>query len=182
MKQRLQIARALINDPKVLFLDEPTLGLDPEVAYDIRQFIKTQVQKEKITIFLTSHYLFEIEDLANRIGIINKGKLFIVDTPKAIRKDSQIQIIAKITVDKLDSLILDKMKSIEQIDSITSQQSTTTILGRSQLIDIIIKTKNEENINQCIDLLLREHKTIYSISINEPSLEEAFLKLIREEP
>ncbi|MEM5597276.1 ABC transporter ATP-binding protein [Niallia circulans] len=84
MKQRLQIARGLINDPKYLFLDEPTLGLDAPVAKQLRGLVKNLAKQEDKGILLTSHYLEEVEELCDRIYIIEKGSIILDGTPEKI--------------------------------------------------------------------------------------------------
>ncbi len=83
-KQRLALAKSLINDPEILLLDEPTLGLDPEVSIKIRQFIKKLKQEQNITIILTTHYMKEAEELSDRIAFINNGKILTVGTLQEI--------------------------------------------------------------------------------------------------
>ena len=83
-KQRLALAKSLINEPEILLLDEPTLGLDPEVSIKIRQFIKKLKQEQKITIILTTHYMKEAEELSDRIAFINNGRILSVGTLQEI--------------------------------------------------------------------------------------------------
>jgi ABC-2 type transport system ATP-binding protein len=90
MRQRLGLARALINNPKILFLDEPTLGLDPQGQEDIQQLLK-RLNVEGVTIFLSSHHLNEISNLCSRIGIINKGKLVAEGTIDDLGKMTSLQ-------------------------------------------------------------------------------------------
>ena len=78
MKQRLQIARSLLNNPKIIFLDEPSIGLDPIGAKELRELIK-ELAKDGVTILLTTHYMPEAEELCNRIAIIKKGELLALD-------------------------------------------------------------------------------------------------------
>lgn len=85
MIQRLQIARGLINDPDVIFLDEPSIGLDPIGARELRELIKKLHQKGK-TIILTTHYMYEADELCDRIAIINKGKILALDTPEKLKE------------------------------------------------------------------------------------------------
>ncbi|MDE1770673.1 MAG: ATP-binding cassette domain-containing protein [Thaumarchaeota archaeon] len=85
MRRRLEIARGLIHNPQVLFLDEPTLGLDPSSRETMWEYIKNLVRKEKLTIILTTHYMEEADTLCNRIAIIDKGKIIALDTPKKLK-------------------------------------------------------------------------------------------------
>jgi ABC-2 type transport system ATP-binding protein len=84
MKQRLLIARALLHKPKVLFLDEPTKGLDPNVSRDIRAIV-TELADQGMTIFLTTHYMEEADQLCNRVAIIHQGHIIALDTPKRLK-------------------------------------------------------------------------------------------------
>jgi len=84
MKQRLLIARALLHEPRLLFLDEPTRGLDPNVARDIRAFI-AQLAHEGITVFLTTHYMEEADRLSRRVAILHRGRIVALDTPAALK-------------------------------------------------------------------------------------------------
>lgn len=84
LKQRLLIARALLHEPKVLFLDEPTRGLDPNVARDIRAFV-TDLARQGVTVFLTTHYMEEADRLSDRVAILHKGKIVALDTPARLK-------------------------------------------------------------------------------------------------
>lgn len=86
MKQRLLIARALLHEPKVLFLDEPTKGLDPNVARDIRAIV-TGLAKQGMTIFLTTHYMEEADQLSDRVAIIDQGHIVAMDTPERLKAE-----------------------------------------------------------------------------------------------
>ncbi|MGC8775822.1 MAG: ATP-binding cassette domain-containing protein [Minisyncoccia bacterium] len=86
MKRRLEIARGLLHHPKILFLDEPTLGLDPQTRNHIWSYIKDLNLKESITVFFTTHYIEEAEKIANKIAIIDKGKIIALDSPENIKK------------------------------------------------------------------------------------------------
>jgi len=84
MKRRLEIARGLLHHPKILFLDEPTLGLDPQTRNHIWSYIKDLNIKEEITVFFTTHYIEEAEKVANKVAIIDKGQIIVLDSPQNI--------------------------------------------------------------------------------------------------
>lgn len=86
MKQRILIARALLHKPKVLFLDEPTRGLDPNVARDIRSIV-TELANQGMTVFLTTHYMEEADQLSNRVAIIDQGRIVALDTPDRLKEE-----------------------------------------------------------------------------------------------
>lgn len=88
MKRRLEIARGLIHHPKILFLDEPTLGLDPQTRNHIWNYIKNLNQEENITVFFTTHYIEEAERAANRVAIIDRGKIIRQGTPEELMRDT----------------------------------------------------------------------------------------------
>jgi len=89
MKRRLEIARGLLHHPKILFLDEPTLGLDPQTRNHIWNYIQNLNQKENITVFFTTHYMDEADRIANRITIIDRGKIIVQGTPAELKSNSQ---------------------------------------------------------------------------------------------
>jgi ABC-2 type transport system ATP-binding protein len=85
MRRRLEIARGLLHKPKVMFLDEPTLGLDPASRETMWRYIQRLVKEERMTVILTTHYMEEADILCNRIGIIDKGRIVALDTPKGLK-------------------------------------------------------------------------------------------------
>jgi ABC-2 type transport system ATP-binding protein len=93
MKRRLEIARGLLHTPKVLFLDEPTIGLDPQTRNHIWNYIKELNRTEKVTIFFTTHHMEEVERYGNRIAIIDHGKIIAIGTPDEIRKEGKSETI-----------------------------------------------------------------------------------------
>ena len=89
MKRRLEIARGLLHHPKILFLDEPTLGLDPQTRNHMWKYIKELNKKEKMTVFFTTHYMQEAEDMASFVSIIDRGKIVQGGTPNEIKKNTK---------------------------------------------------------------------------------------------
>lgn len=111
MRRRLEIARGLLHKPKVMFLDEPTLGLDPSSREVMWKYIKKLVQEEKITIILTTHYMEEADSLCSRIGIIDKGQIIALDTPAKLKESIGGELIT-LKFDILDQLLLNNIKLV----------------------------------------------------------------------
>ncbi len=114
MKQRLQIARGLINDPKYIFLDEPTLGLDAPIAKHLRQYVKKMAREQGKAILLTSHYMQEVEELCDEVLIIDKGKLIAHDSPENLARSIFKQHHLRVTIQKVSDDILSKLRLMLQ--------------------------------------------------------------------
>ena len=173
MKRRLEIARGLMHHPKILFLDEPTLGLDPQTRRSIWDYIKDLNEKEKITIFLTTHYMEEADFLCNRVAIIDHGKILVIDEPSKLKSLLGNDII---TISCSNSeLCFDSLKKEKWVESIKTVNS-----------NIIIGTKEVEKKLPVIVKMAENHNVeIKAIDIRKPTLEDVFLhytgRKIREE-
>ncbi|MFC2066311.1 ATP-binding cassette domain-containing protein [Chloroflexota bacterium] len=168
MKRRLELARGLLHYPKVLFLDEPTLGLDPQTRNRIWEYILELRRREGTTIFLTTHYMDEAEK-ADRIAIIDHGKLVVMDTPEKLKNMVSKDIVSV----KTD----DNDKAAEEIR--IRYQSEARHDGDGLTFEV-------SNGEKFLPTFIREFGTrIISISLRRPTLEDVFLKLtgreIREE-
>jgi len=168
MKRRLELARGLLHYPKVLFLDEPTLGLDPQTRTRIWEYILELQRLEGTTVFLTTHYMDEAEK-AGRIAIIDYGKLIVTDTPEGLKKLVGKDIISV----KTD----DNTRAAEEIRLRYQTEARQDSDGLS------FEVANGE---EFLPAFIREFGTkILSISLRRPSLDDVFLKLtgreIREE-
>lgn len=115
MKRRLEIARGLLHHPKVLFLDEPTLGLDPQTTNHIWTYIKELNKKENITIFFTTHYMAEAERVAERIAIIDHGKIVIIGTLEELKSKTKTNSLEDAFLALTGKKLRDEETSIEQI-------------------------------------------------------------------
>ena len=168
MKRRLELARGLLHHPKVLFLDEPTLGLDPQTRSHMWEYILELRQREGTTIFLTTHYMDEA-DKADRIAIIDHGELVAIDTPERLKK-----IVGKDIVSvKTD----DNDRAAEEI------RLRYQIEARRDSDGITFEVANGE---EFLPGFIKEFGTkILGVSLHRPSLDDVFLKLtgreIREE-
>jgi ABC-2 type transport system ATP-binding protein len=117
MRRRLEIARGLLHKPKVMFLDEPTLGLDPASRESMWKYVQRLVKEEKVTIILTTHYMEEADVLCDRIGIIDKGRIVALDTPAALKAGLGGDIIRIKTKDGIDKVRqFDFVHKVEQSD------------------------------------------------------------------
>ena len=164
MKRRLELARGLLHYPKVLFLDEPTLGLDPQTRRRIWDYILELRQREGTTIFLTTHYMDEAEK-ADRIAIIDHGKLIVIDTPEKL-KDAVGKDIISVKTD-------DDEKATEEISL------RYRIQARHDSDGVTFEVESGE---EFIPTFIKEFGTrIRSVSLRHPTLDDVFLKLTGRE-
>ena len=163
MKRRLEIARGLMHFPNVLFLDEPTLGLDAQTRRAIWEYIKKMNKEEKTTIFLTTHYMDEADFLCDRVGIINKGKILVIDTTSNLKNSIGNDIIT-LSCTNMKKLI-DKLEKEEWIKKIKKHESFVTIGVE----------KGEEKIPTIIEIAQKLNIKIKSINLRKPTLDDVFL-------
>ncbi|MDF2533226.1 MAG: daunorubicin transporter ATP-binding protein [Clostridia bacterium] len=171
MKQRLQIARGLINDPKYLFMDEPTLGLDAPIARDLRKFTKSLAREEGKGILLTSHYITEIEELCDYVYIINQGLKVMEGTPREIAS-----IVANCTNKyriKINSFS-EKFKG--QFETFLNTVQSEYQLEESEGSYEIDVTSHRDIQSELISILSQQTKII-SFAAMEPKLEDAIITL-----
>jgi ABC-2 type transport system ATP-binding protein len=203
MRRRLEIARGLIHKPKVIFLDEPTLGLDPNSRKSMWDYIKKLVKEEKITIILTTHYMEEADTLCDRIGFINKGKIIAIDTPQ------QLKLMVKSNnnyYDNTDKYIGDIIKLYFKVTNNNrdpKSNNSSHILTKN--IEILksfkfvkkVEQKGSENkklvlilyvddINHNLPIILKSIDNVESIEFSQPTLDDVFYTFtqgkIAEEP
>ncbi len=161
MKQRLGIALSLLNDPKLLILDEPTNGLDPNGIIEIRQLIRKLVEEQGKTVFISSHLLSEIEKMATHIGIINRGKLLFQGTIEELHNISKKQLEIQ-----TDDLIRSKAL-------LSKNGYQAEILSEMILIPYISENQSAE-INS---LLVKHDHKVYHMSMSKQNLEKLFLSI-----
>ncbi len=166
-KQKIAIARALIHDPKVLFLDEPTANLDPEAAKTVRDFI-LELKKEKRTIFLNTHNLEEAEKLCDRIAIL-KTRLVAVDSPKNLERS----LYSRKTVVHLENLNAEVLAAAKQLGKVKSVRASDNKL----ILDI---DNPEEDNPEVVRAIVEAGGRIRYVTELRSTLEDVYLKLIRE--
>lgn len=169
MKQKLSIARALIHNPPILLIDEPTIGLDPYFARFIRNFIKEELNKKlKKTILLTTHYMEEADELCDRVAFMSNGKIVQIGTSEVLKK-----ILKKDNILELKFLGDIEVNELSDLKGI----SNFNLSKKDGLTYLRINTENpEEILNSVIDKVKRNAK-ILSIEFSEPTLEDVFVYL-----
>lgn len=173
MKQRINVIRALIPDPKILFMDEPTLGLDPQTTFSIRD-ITREINESGMTVILTTHAMTEAEALSDRVAIIDRGKIAALDTPQNL-KNMISGSDATIFGTKITNLTSDLTQKIDALDCVTA-------LAQQDHQNLKISAKGPDALNQIIDTIRLEGGNIASItSNNESTLEDVFLAVTGKE-
>jgi ABC-2 type transport system ATP-binding protein len=172
MKQRLHIARGLIHDPELLFLDEPTIGLDPLAARDLREVIRGLNQAGK-TIFLTSHYMFEVDALCNRVAVMSRGKILIQDTPSALKRLVANLEVVEIECFGIPAVLIEKIRSHPCVEAVNVER-----LDQSQLLQIQAPA-GAELVKEFLGIL--EGVQVRKVVTRQPTLEDAYVKLVGEE-
>ncbi len=174
-KQRVSLAGALVSNPKLLILDEPTVGLDPKQITQIRELIKSLGKKH--TIILSSHILSEVSQICQKVIIINQGKIIAIDTPQnlenKVKQENQIKLIIEDKQDKIHE-IAKNIKGIKQINFIQDNEDGTKeyTIRSEQNIDI-----RKELFAKCA----KEEITIFELKKTEATLEDAFMELIQKQ-
>lgn len=157
MRRRLEIGRGLMHHPKVLFLDEPTLGLDPQTRERIWQYIKVLARKEKITIIITTHYMDEADKLCDRVGIIDHGKIVALSSPEKLKKELGGDII-RLKADNLDTSVLKSLPYVKNVE-LCEDVVCLTVDDASGHLQEVLKTAGK----------------VKSVEVRSPTLEDVFL-------
>jgi ABC-2 type transport system ATP-binding protein len=171
-KQRVSMAGALVGNPDVLILDEPTVGLDPKQILDIRNLIKELGKKH--TVIISSHILSEVSQICERVVIINKGKIVAVDTPENLEEKTREQNIIYVTVeDKEEKMntLKEEMREIKEIELVKDNGDGTKQYK-------ILSDEKVDLRKTLFEVLPKKEITIFELKKEEVSLEDAFMKLI----
>ncbi len=169
MKQRLHLARGLINDPQLIFMDEPTIGLDPEIAKETRTMIKELIEKGK-TVLLTTHYMFEADELCKRVAIIRNGEIVALDTPSGLKKYVMDTSVVEVEGFGITEKEVAKFKEVSEVLAVSAELSENKQVLKLQT------AKGSEIISEVQEIL--KNSRIYDLKIKEPTLEDAYLRLV----
>ncbi len=175
MKQRLHLIRGLVHDPPILLLDEPTLGLDPNSAVVIRDFIKEKLQKEQgKTILLTTHYMEEADQLCDQIAVIDHGKIIANGTPNELKASIRKIDVLRIDATNVPANLVSELKPIQGVEEVKAE----VIDPAAGLTEILVHTNNaEETLPQLTETMVKLGVRVRLIEQSKPSLEDVFISL-----
>lgn len=173
MRQRMNVIRGLLNMPKVLFLDEPTLGLDPQSSVEVREFVKKINRENKTTIILTTHMMVEADMICDRIGIIDHGKIVALDTSTNLKKlvSGADTTILRLEIVNLTTNMITSIQSLKCVNSVSQDNST----------HIKVHVNGNEAFDTIIDTIRAEKGKINSVENLQPTLEDVFLHITGRE-
>jgi ABC-2 type transport system ATP-binding protein len=169
MRQRLHIARGLLHDPAVLFLDEPTIGLDPVGARELRETVSALRDSGK-TILLTTHYMYEADELCGRVAVINGGRILAQGTPASLKAAIADRTTIEVQAKGLDDAVLARIKELPGVTSVVLEEGeeSQTLLVQSRL--------GAELVQPLVGLL--DQVSVTAVSAREPTLEDAYVALV----
>jgi ABC-2 type transport system ATP-binding protein len=171
MKQRLHIARALLHDPQVLFLDEPTMGLDPVGARELRHAIRNLLAEEK-TILLTTHYMFEADALCHRVAVINQGKLVALDAPAELKRHVQDLSVVEVGVFGIPRQAVERIRALDGVGIVSVENRDQKQVLRVQSND------GAATVAPVVSTLEEMGLRVGNVAVREPTLEDAYVRLV----
>ena len=172
MKQRLHVARGLLHDPEVLFLDEPTIGLDPVGARELRSTIAALTAAGK-TILLTTHYMFEADALCDRIAVISKGNIVAEGTPDDLKRGVEQSSVVEVEVYGVGETTIERVRGLEGVVAVSVEE-------REQAQVLVVQTRADAEPTSAI-LGHLDGGQVGRISRREPTLEDAYVALVTDE-
>jgi ABC-2 type transport system ATP-binding protein len=172
MRQRIAISKALLARPPILLLDEPTLGLDPQAARNLRELI-LDLQKEGHTILLTTHYMEEADQLSDRIGIIDQGKIIALDTPEGLKRRIEQREIVRLEVAGWYEKMGEQVRQLPGIEDLTVRK-----VEGDDLWEVSVQSLNlRQSLPALVGLVNHNGSHLVNMNIQKPSLEDVFIHL-----
>ena len=171
-KQRVSMAGAIVGNPKILILDEPTVGLDPKQVIEIRELIKSFGKDH--TVLVSSHILSEVSQICEKVIIIDKGEIIAVDTPENLNEQTKEHMVLNVTVDDMNNkfdTVKEKIQSIEEVNLVETLES-----GEKKY-KITLKDKTDIR-KELFEICAKENVIIVEMKQEESSLEDTFIKLV----
>ncbi len=172
LRQKMNIVRGFMTDPNVLFLDEPTLGLDVGASRDVRRLIRDWLEQDKSrTLLLTTHYMVEADELCDRVAIINKGKVLACDTPSALKQRIQRDALFEITVASMNGLATSALENLPGVRKVTRRED-----GEFSVLEF--KLQEEAALSGVINQLTSANVKVVKFDKHAPTLEDVFVELV----
>ncbi len=172
MKQRVALSRALLAKPPILLFDEPTLGLDPQAARKVRELV-LELKNEGHTILLTTHYMEEADQLSDRIGIIDQGKIIALDTPEALKQRIQQKDVIRMEIAGWHPELASGLQTLPEVESLV-----TRYMGNDSLWEVTLQAANSRAVLPGIISGLNQNGThLVNMNIVKPSLEDVFISM-----
>jgi ABC-2 type transport system ATP-binding protein len=170
MRQRLHVARGLLHDPEILFLDEPTIGLDPVGAREVRETI-ANLRTQGKTILLTTHYMYEADELCQRIAVIAEGKLAASGTPAELKARVRDRTVVEVETFGIEEAVLERLRQVEGVASVATET-------REQAVLVLVQSRTGAEL---VQRLLREldGTRVGRVITREPTLEDAYVELVQ---
>ena len=173
MRQRLHIARGLLHDPPVVFLDEPTIGVDPVGARELRATISGLKQAGK-TVLLTTHYMFEADTLCDRIAVVAKGRVVAEGTPRDLKESVAEGTVVEIEVYGIDGATVEGLRALDGVTAVAVED-------RDQAQAVVVQAAAGSEPTQAI-LARLDGVSVGRVTTREPTLEDAYVALVTEQP
>lgn len=172
LRQKMNIVRGFLTDPEVLFLDEPTLGLDVGAARDVRKFIRQWIDRDLTrTLLLTTHYMVEADELCDRVAIINEGRVLACDTPSNLRHSLQQDAIFRLEVSPLDGMGVEPLRSLPGVKQLIHKEKDGSVV-----LEFILA--EEPVLGAVVNTLTVRDIQILNLEKREPTLEDVFVDLV----
>ncbi|MGQ9587131.1 MAG: ABC transporter ATP-binding protein [Thermoplasmata archaeon] len=173
MKQRINVIRALVNQPEILFLDEPTLGLDPQSTVEIRELVRRINIENRTTIILTTHMMVEADMLCDKIGIMDHGKIVALDTSANLKRSvsGADTTVFEFEIPNLDTDMVSSIKALSSVTSVVQDNPTC----------IKVDSVGSDSFDVLVDVLRKNGAQIRTVRNLEPTLEDVFLHITGHE-
>jgi ABC-2 type transport system ATP-binding protein len=172
LRQKMNIVRGFLTDPQILFLDEPTLGLDVAASRDVRSFIQRWMQENRQrSLLLTTHYMAEADELCDRVAIVNRGKVLACDSPAHLKHMLQGEALFQVWVSADGSLDSAGLLAINGVNQAAAQETP-------EGLRIDLRLQEESVLPAVFNELNRQQRAIFSLQKREPTLEDVFMRLV----
>jgi ABC-2 type transport system ATP-binding protein len=172
LRQKMNIVRGFLTDPEVLFLDEPTLGLDVGASREVRNYVRKWIDEDRErTLLLTTHYMMEADELCDRVAIINKGRVLACDTPSALKTRLRQDAIFRMEVSPLDGMAIEQFEQLPGVRKVIHRPQD----GFSVLEMVLV---SDDALASVVNLLTISNLHILNLQKREPTLEDVFVALV----